>query len=241
MTRRRHIVALGGGGFQMEPEDPRLDDYVLALAGKPRPRVTFLGTASGDRAELLATFQRLFSPTRCEATVLPLFRREHGDLRAFVLSQDVVYVGGGNTLNLLAIWRAHGLGPILREAWEAGVVLAGVSAGALCWFEGGVTDSFGPELAPLCDGLGLLGGSFCPHYRNEPGRVEAYDRALLGGLVGGYGVDDGVALHFQGGALHAVVASRPEGRAFRVDCAGEGFTRRELVPHLLGRSGAMSP
>lgn len=238
MTRRRHIVALGGGGFQMEPESPLLDDYVLSLAGKPRPRIAFLGTASGDRPELLATFLRLFSPARCEASVLPLFRREHADLRAFVLSQDVLYVGGGNTLNLLAIWRAHGLAPILREAWEAGVVLAGVSAGGLCWFEGGVTDSFGPSLAPLRDGLGLLGGSFCPHYRNEPGRVEAFDRALSEGLLGGYGVDDGVALHFQGGALHAVVSSRPEGRAFRLDAERGAITRRELPTHLLGPGGA---
>jgi len=218
----------------MEPENPLLEAYVRSLCPSARPRVAFLGTASGDRAELLAAFHRAFPPETYDASVITLFRREIADLRSFVRGQDIVYVGGGNTLNLLAVWRAHGLPAILREAWEAGVILAGVSAGALCWFEGGVTDSWGPPLAPLRDGLGLLGGTFCPHYRNEPGRVEAFARALADGLPGGYAADDGAALHFQGGALHAVVASRPEARAFRVDAGPHGAVVRELPTHFLG-------
>jgi dipeptidase E len=156
----RHIVAMGGGGFSSgDAESHRLDDYVLDLTGEGSPRVCFVATASGDADSYIVRFYEAFPADRCRPSHLSLFRRTVIDLRRFILDQDVVYVGGGNTANLLAVWRAHGLDVILREAWTRGVVLCGLSAGALCWFEGGTTDSFGPELAPLKDGLGLLAGS----------------------------------------------------------------------------------
>jgi len=133
-----------------------------------------------------------------------------------VLSQDVVYVGGGNTVNMLAVWRAHGLDTILRAAWEAGVILCGTSAGALCWFEGGTTDSMGTGLAPLHDGLGFLPGSFCPHYDSELERRPTYRKFVADGLPGGYAADDGVGLHFQGTQLVEAVSSRPAAQAFQV-------------------------
>src|SRR5574341_1251071 len=213
----RHIVALGGGGFSMEPENRLLDDYILVLTGKAQPRVCFLPTASGDADGYLLRYYQAFADGRCRATHLALFQRTVADVRAFVLEQDVVYVGGGNTANMLAVWRAHDLDVALRQAWEAGVVLCGVSAGALCWFEGGVTDSFGPELAPLRDGLGLLAGSHCPHYDGEPQRRPAYQRLVgAGQLTGGLAADAGCGLHFEGTALRSVVASRPGARAYRV-------------------------
>src|SRR5258708_29183844 len=132
------IVAMGGGGFSMEPRNPRLDQWILGLARRARPRVTFVPTASGDSPWYIKKFYRSFSRLECEPTHLQLFKREISDLRAFVLSQDVVYVGGGNTVNLLAVWRSHGLDAILAEAWNSGIVLCGISAGALCWFEAGV-------------------------------------------------------------------------------------------------------
>src|SRR4051794_25764999 len=160
---RRRIVAMGGGGFSMEPDNPLLDDFVLSLARREAARIAFVATAGGDAAPYVADFYRAFAARGCQPSDVGLFDRRIADLRAHVLAQDVVYVGGGNTASLLAVWRAHGLDRVLTEAWHAGVVLAGISAGMNCWFDQSVTDSFGPdELAPLDDGLGLVAGSACP-------------------------------------------------------------------------------
>jgi dipeptidase E len=132
----RQIVAFGGGGFSMESGNPLLDDYVLGLAKAERPRVCFLPSASGDADHYIVRFYRAFSAHRCEASHISLFRREQGpsDLRRHLLSQDLIYVGGGSVVSLLGVWRAHGIDSMLREAWESGVVLCGLSAGSLCWF-----------------------------------------------------------------------------------------------------------
>src|SRR5690606_13789708 len=131
--------------------------------GKHQPRICFLATASGDARDYIARFHEAFAKKACEPSHLDLFRRTGQDLEHALLSQDAIYVGGGNTANMLAVWRLHGIDEALKKAWHAGVVLAGVSAGAVCWFEAGTTDSFGPELSALCNGLGLLRGSLCPH------------------------------------------------------------------------------
>jgi len=234
--RKPTIVAMGGGGFSMEPENPLLDDYILGLVGAARPRVCFVPTASGDSDGYVERFRAAFDG-RGEASVLSLFRRSVEDLEAFVLSQDVVYVGGGNTANLLAVWRVHGFDRILRKAWEAGVILCGLSAGGLCWFEGGVTDSFGAGLAPLRDGLGLLPGTFCPHYDGEALRRPVFERLVrTGELAGGWAADDGVALHFEGTELVRAVSSRPDAAAFRLDRSADGtLSVRDVRPLFLGR------
>jgi peptidase E len=152
---------------------PLLDDYILALARRPRPRICFVPTASGDNENYIVRFYRRFSGTACEPTHLELFRRKVDDLSRFLRSQDVIYVGGGNAANLLAVWRLHHVDAALRAAAQEGTVLAGVSAGALCWFECGVTDSFGPELGRI-DALGFIAGSHCPHYDGEANRRPAY-------------------------------------------------------------------
>jgi len=189
----RQIVAMGGGGFSMEPDNPALDDFVLGVTGRSRPKVCFLPTATGNVATYIVNFYEAFR-RRAEPSHLDLFIRTRADLRSFILDQDAIYVGGGNTANLLAIWRVHGLDAILGEAWRKGVVLAGLSAGAICWFDSGLTDSFGPSLAPLSGGLGLLPGSFCPHFDGEPLRRPAYQRLVADGtLAGGWAADDGAA------------------------------------------------
>lgn len=221
---------MGGGGFSMEPENPLLDDHLLSLATRRRgegglPRVCFVPTASGDSVEYQDRFREAFAG-RAETSTLQLFRYDElpgGDLRSFVLDQDVVYVGGGSTANLLALWRLHGLDEVLREAAEDGVVLAGVSAGMNCWFEASVTDSYGP-LAPLADGLGLLAGSACPHYDGEAERRPAYlDLVGTRRLPRGYAADDGCALVFRDGELVEAVSSRPEARAYRVHLSGDAL------------------
>ena len=208
------IVAMGGGGFSMEPDNPLLDDYVLGLARTSRDRssgarVCFVPTASGDSENYCLRFYDSFARRNCVPSHLPLFVRKPGDLRSFVLEQDVIYVGGGNTVNLLAVWRAHGLDRILREALSGGTVLCGISAGAICWFEAGVTDSFGPALAAIDNGLGFLPGSVCPHYDGQPTRCPAFQKMVEAGLPPGYGLDDGCGVHFEGGRLKRIVASRP--------------------------------
>lgn len=229
------IVALGGGGFSTEPDNPLLDDYVLSVAGRPRPKVCFVGTASGDSEVYRLRFYESFARKNCLPTHLPLFDRKANDLRSFVRGQDVIYVGGGNTANLLAVWRVHGLDLILRDAAEQGVLLCGISAGSICWFEAGVTDSFGPELMPLRDGLGFVPGSNCPHYDAEPQRRPAYQRLVSIGLPAGYAADDGCALHFVGGQLQRIVTSRPEARAYRVELNDNHVVETPLQSQYLGR------
>ncbi|HEX4959276.1 MAG TPA: peptidase E [Thermoanaerobaculia bacterium] len=216
MTEKpKQIIAMGGGGFSMEPDNPALDEYVLAQAGVESPAVLFLPTASGDADPYLVRFYAAFSAFSCRPSHLSLFRQTP-DLRASLLSQDVIYVGGGNTKSMLGVWREWGLPEVLREAWEAGVVLAGVSAGAICWFEQGLTDSYLGELRPLpC--LGFLAGSCCPHYDGEAARRPTFHRLLRSGkMLPGLAADDGAALHFVGDRLHKVVASRPGANAYRL-------------------------
>jgi dipeptidase E len=233
----KHILALGGGGgFLDEPERPILDDFVLGLVPRPRPRVCFLPTASGDDPGSVVRFYRAFHARRCEPSHLELFRRTVADVRDFLLGQDVIYVGGGNTANMLAVWRVHGIDVVLREAWNVGVVLCGISAGAMCWFDGGVTDSFGAEPAPLHGGLGFIPGSFVPHYDGDPRRRAVFQRGVARGHPAGIAVDDGVALHYADGGLVDVVASRPHARAYQValSAGGGGVVETPIVPRVLG-------
>jgi dipeptidase E len=233
----RRIVALGGGGFSMDPpENTLLDDFILSLARRAPPRVCFVATAAGDAPSYVANFYRAFAARDCRASDLPLFERRIGDLRAHVLEQDVVYVGGGNTANLLAIWRVHGLDRVLVEAWHAGVVLCGISAGMNCWFQESVTDSFDVDaLAALKDGLGLIPASACPHYDSEAQRRPTYRRLVAAGeLADGWAADEGAALVFSGETLEEVVASRPGVAAYRVERTAEGVSERRLDARFLG-------
>lgn len=231
---RRHVVAMGGGGFMMEPENPLLDDYVLSLARRSRPKVAFLGTASGDVLSVIARFHRAFDGARADATHLSLFQRDDRDLARHLLAQDVVYVGGGNVANMMAIWRLHGVDRILRSAWTRGTVMAGVSAGALCWFEGGTTDSFGPALAPFRDGLGWLSGTVSPHYDGEARRRPVYHALVRKGLPAGIGLDDGAAAHYVGTRRVEIVTSRPRARAYDVRRVGRRVVETPLDVRYLG-------
>jgi dipeptidase E len=225
---------MGGGGFTSTPGDPALDELVLELSGRREPRILFLPTASGDPNEQIAHFHATYGSRCALATVLSLFRR-HGDprsLREIVLAHDVVYVGGGSMRNLMAIWHAHGLDSVLREAWESGIVLAGLSAGAMCWFEGGITKSFGPPEPNA--GLGFLPGSLTVHADGEPERLPVFLETVRSGeLPGGWAADDGVGLVFEGSELARVVSARPGTCAMRVDAVGGELVRHRLEPELL--------
>ena len=177
-TAPRQIVAFGGGGFSMESGNPLLDEYVLGLCKSERPRICFLPSASGDADHYVVRFYRAFPADRCEASHISLFRREQGpaDLREHLLSQDLIYVGGGSVISLLGVWRAHGIDAILREAWEAGVVLCGLSAGSLCWFDQAVSSFHGSTAGST--GLGLLPFSNCVHYQPGSERAARLPRAF---------------------------------------------------------------
>jgi peptidase E len=226
------IVAIGGAGFAGQSE-PILR-LLLELTGAERPRVAFLPTASGDSREYIVRFYESFTrlesaPSHVELHGAP----ERARVRAQLLAQDAIYVGGGNTANMLAVWRLHGVDEMLREAWERGIVLGGTSAGANCWFEACTTDSFGP-IAPLRDGLGFLPGSFSPHYDAEPERRPTYLRLVGQGFPAGYAADDGAALRFAGTELAEVVTTG-EGRAYRVERGADGrATEIPLDPRRLG-------
>jgi dipeptidase E len=230
----KHIIAFGGDGFVSEPENKLSARFVLGLTGVDRPSICFLPTASGDPQSYIDNFYTRYTSDLCEASHLTLFHREVKDLRSFLLSKHVIYVGGGNTANMLAIWRVHGVDTILREAYEAGIVLCGTSAGSICWFECGVTDSFGLDLAPLFDGLGFIKGSNCPHYDSEALRQPKYHQFIQEGLPGGYAADDGAALHFVNGELHEVLGSKPDARAFRVEKNGNKVKDTPLRVQYLG-------
>jgi peptidase E len=214
-----HILAMGGGDV-VSPTS-RLDEYLLELSGKQRPRIGFLPTAGGEQPEGIQRFYDAFGSRDCEPSHLELFGVPERPA-AWVASQDVVYVCGGNTANALAIWSVHGVDAALREAWERGAVLGGWSAGANCWFEDSVTDSYGPRLRELGGGLGVLAGSFCPHFDGEPERRPTYTRLVREGVLApGYAADDDAAFHFEGTEPREVVGQREGACGYRVTPAGE--------------------
>ncbi len=216
---------MGGGGFTTDERSAALDRLALELAAVPAPRVCFLPTASGDPREQVTRFYDRFGEWTCEPSTLSLFHlaRDRVDPVAHLLAQDVIYVGGGSMRNMLAIWREHSIDVAMRKAWASGTVLAGLSAGAMCWFEGGVSKSGGmPEAV---SGIGLLPGSLSVHMDSEPERLPVYFEAVGGGrLPPGFAADDGAALVFRGLALQECVASRPDARVVRVaaDASGAG-------------------
>jgi len=227
MAERRRIIGLGGGGDTAE-QTQALWNYVLGIVGKERPRMLYLPTAVGDSDQAIVGFYERFKD-RGELGHLKTFPWPPGELRELILSQDAICVSGGNTANMLAIWRVHGIDGYLREAWEQGVVLWGASAGMICWFEQGVTDSFGSQLDGM-DCLGLLAGSACPHYDGEARRRPRYHELVAGGLADGIAADDGVGLYYAGTELVEIVSCRPGAAAYRVSADGEErLDARELV------------
>jgi peptidase E len=206
----RRIIACGGDGWPTVPEHPAIEERILALAGRDEPRVLLVPTASGDNDGLITRFYEFFNPLGCRPDHLPLFRPHPRDVEAALEASDVVYVGGGSTANMLAIWRAHGVDRAMRRAYERGVVLSGVSAGAICWFEWGLSNSLGHGYSPV-RGLGLLPGGFCPHLSGDPARRPALaDAVARGNMPDTHGVDDGAALVFEDERLVEVVVAQAD-------------------------------
>jgi peptidase E len=231
-TRVRRILTLGGHEFSSRPADRAVCELLLRLAsgrGGERPRICILPTASGDTSEQIASFYSAFGERPCEPSDVSLFRlgRRPMALRDHLLSQDLIYVGGGSLVNLLAVWEAHDIASILSLAWRQGIVLAGQSAGAMCWFEAGITTSSGKPRAAA--GLGLLPGSLCVHYNNELGRRAAYLDAVGDGMPSGYGLDDYAGLLWEGEGEPSALTARRGARAYRVS-SREGEVAESPLP-----------
>ena len=228
----RNIVACGGGGWSSEPGEGALEDYILGLTESDHPRICLLPTASGDSDWLVARFHEFFRTRPVRASHISLFRAHPEGVEEHLLAQDVIYVGGGSSANLMAVWQVHGLGDILRRAWDSGVVLAGVSAGAICWFQAGLTNSLGPYFTPVA-GLAFVDGGFCPHADSDPGRLVALRDLVDRGLMPPtYAVDDGAAIHLCDDAPPRLLSGVP-GRGARL--FGPGGVEESLAPLVLAR------
>ena len=222
----RRIVAIGGCDIGEPSPDAPLFRYLIGLTGKTRPEVCYIPTASGENRDHIIAFYQRFGHSvgglGCSVRHLTFFNPPVADLRSYLLACDLIFVGGGNTKSMLALWRGWGVDEMLREAWQRGIVLAGVSAGAICWFEQGITDSIPGPLTEL-DCLGFLKGSACPHFDGEPERRPTFHRMLReGAILPGYAADDHAALVFEGETLARVVRTTPTARAYHLtrDAAG---------------------
>lgn len=231
---KTHILAIGGMALPPELDNLLLVEYFLAQTKRKKPKVLYIGTATGDSETGKLRFYAGFSQFECKPSHLPLFARTPRNLEALVLEQDAIFVGGGNTRSMLAVWRDWGLDRYLREAWEHGVVLGGGSAGSICWFDYGLTDSIaGPLTALPC--LGFLPGSNCPHYDSERQRRPTFRKLVAGGrMPDGVAADDGVALHYIDGKLAKVVSSRPRAKGYRLARSGKRAVERRLPTRYLG-------
>lgn len=234
MSIRRQIIAMGGGGFSMEPANRLLDQYVLDQARRKRPSICFLPHATDDANRYAVTFYTAFSRLNAQPSHLSLFTPPTADLESFLLEKDVIYVGGGNTKSMLALWREWGLDGILRKAYQQGVVLAGISAGANCWFQECSTDSVpGPYTA--LPALGIVKGSFCPHYNGEVERRPSLHRLLKENkIMGGYAADNSAAVHIVDDSLSACVASVAGATVYAVRKNGSDVVEEALPTRFLG-------
>jgi peptidase E len=222
---------MGLGDFDLRPGP--IYRYAADLAGAGgAPRLCILATALGDHPGYLTAMYAAFGRAGFRTTHLALYPQPNTpDIRELLLAQDVIWVCGGSVANLLAVWRTHDLGAVLHECWQAGVVLSGVSAGSLCWFVGGTTDSFGLPLRPVTDGLGFLPYSNSPHHDVEEQRRPTVTRLLADGVLPDcYATDDGAAVTFFGTEFHEAVSDRPGARAWLLRRQPDGSVRDEALP-----------
>ncbi|MEL7224900.1 MAG: peptidase E [Cyanobacteria bacterium J06576_12] len=231
----KQIIALGGGGFSMEPNNLLLDRYILDQSPVSTPRICFLPTASGDSDRYITRFYSAFTQLNCRPCHLSLFRPPTEGAAEFLQAQDIIYVGGGSTFNLVTLLKAWNLDRTLEQAYEKGTILCGLSAGSICWFEEGLSDSVLPDQYAKVEALGFLSGSHCPHYDGENDRRPAYEQQIQAGLlVDGIAADDGVALHYINLELKHVVSSRAQAKAYRVSKGSAHFKEEAILPRYLG-------
>lgn len=212
---KKQIIAIGGAAFNKNPAEPSIEQYILNLTGKEKPKVCFLPQASAEDTLYVVSFNETFNRLGAQTTWISLFGRVEPTWDDTLLEQDVIFVGGGNTKSMLALWRAWGMDEVLKKAYEKGIILAGVSAGAICWFEQGITDSVWPM--GVLDCMGILKGSCSPHYDSEPERRPVFTQAVNSGqAMPGIALADYTAAHYVDGELSCVLSWAPGKEAFHV-------------------------
>ncbi len=192
---KKHIIAIGGGGFGRENSSQLIEEYLLSISGKNYPKICFLPTATGDNDSYIVRFYSIFTRLKCIPIHIEFFKRTI-DIENHIMDQDIIFVGGGNTKSMLAIWNDWGMSQLLKDAYNKGVIMSGVSAGAICWFTSGITDSWDNELRILpC--LNFISGTCCPHYDEEPARIPYVKKMLLEEqLTNCISIEGGSAMHF---------------------------------------------
>lgn len=234
MKKFKQIIALGGGGFSMEQDNPLFDNYILNASGKPNPKICFFGNAGGDAQDYIDKFYNVYNKLNCVPSHISLKTKPEINLEKFILDQDILFVGGGSTRFLMAQWKNYGLDKIMKKAYDKGIVLSGMSAGAIVWFSDGIYNPEDTKLMKLpC--LGLLQGSFCPHY-DERTELRFSFREIIseGTLKNGYGVEDYCGLHFINNQLYTVISSRKGVKAFSVRKTSKTYIETELPTTYLG-------
>ena len=230
VRRQPQIIAIGGGGFTVDQDNLLVERYVASTPNREWPKILFLATASGDAQDYIERFYDAFDTLACSPSHLSLFSPSTADIESLVFGQDIILVGGGNPKSMLALWREWRLDSILLEAWQRGIVLAGVDAGSSCWFEHGIANSASGTPAVYA-GLGFLPMSNCPQFDSEPDRQQLFRTLIMDGTIpGGYSADVGVALHFMGNELYGIVSARPSGKARRIERSPTGLAETVLTP-----------
>lgn len=234
MKKLRQVIALGGGGFSMEPENPLLDKYILNSSGKENPKICFFANAGGDAQDYIDRFYDAFQKQNCIPSHISLLDLPKGNLEEIILSNDIVFVGGGSTRILMQQWKQFGIDKIMCKAWEKGIVLSGMSAGAIVWFQDGLYNPTDKELMRI-DCLGFVKGSFCPHYDERTELRFSYRNLITAGNIkAGYGAEDYCGLHFIGNDLYNVISSRKNAAAYSVRKAGRSLSEKKIETVYLG-------
>lgn len=216
----KQIIAMGGGGFTDEQSNLKIEHYLVKQTKKKNPKVCFLPQASAESQEYIVKFYQTFSNLEAKASWISLFGNVKSGWEEHLLKQDLIYVGGGNTRSMLALWREWGMVEVLLEAYEKGIILSGISAGAICWFEQGITNSVWP--LGVLDCLGVIPGSCCPHYDIEPERKPTYLKKVKNKeIIPGIALNNNIAAHYIDGQLKYVLTELDGRKAFRVSLLSE--------------------
>ena len=227
MAKSRNIIAIGGGGFGANPGQGIIEEYILKQTKKKNPKICFIPTATGDNEAYKVNFYSTFTNLNCCPSHLDFFKRTP-DLNDLILNQDAIFVGGGNTKSMLAVWKEWGLDKILKKAYRDGIVMSGVSAGAICWFQNGITDSWASNLK-IMPCLNFIKGTCCPHYDEEPERRPAVKKLLLSNKIKDvFAVDGGAALHIKDEKIFKSVVFRNEKSSYLVSYDGEKINEKSF-------------
>jgi aminopeptidase N len=227
MAKSRNIIAIGGGGFGANPGQGIIEEYILKQTKKKNPKICFIPTATGDNEAYKVNFYSTFTNLNCCPSHLDFFKRTP-DLNDLILNQDAIFVGGGNTKSMLAVWKEWGLDKILKKAYRDGIVMSGVSAGAICWFQNGITDSWASNLK-IMPCLNFIKGTCCPHYDEEPERRPAVKKLLLSNKIKDvFAVDGGAALHIKDEKIFKSVVFRNKKSSYFVSCEGKKINEKSF-------------